>query len=444
MVKRRGTRSGQGTLKVWAVLVLCLNTRALKIYLAPGYSTADFLLAWTEFESDCGIPRRVHSDRGSQIVSAAGQVEGPDYDWEQISRQSKGQTAWSFCPSGAQWRNGAIESFVKKFKQSLELYKESGFNYAELQSTFKRISSVLNSRPISARYGPRHAECDPDYLEIITPNMLLTARSGVDLPSREYSVDDTPARRLVYMEALQKDWWNRWKIQCFDSLFPTKSWTQKQRGVRVGDIVLISYSDKSKSGTYRLGIVLQVELDDDNLVRTCEVSYRIVRSDLPAEELRFYFNGLKYKKIRVPVQRLCVLLPVEEQDCPPFLCKQPSTTDAVSEPVDNELLEDINVDVEKNFKETVDEVQKDEEEEPLRLSAVNSVQAQSVLMMRYRSSKQKRVTSQKTSRSVAMIYSNFKLAVKLMCDEKVEHVHGDAQEGVAGGVQQVAEGNSGY
>jgi hypothetical protein len=112
--------------------------------------------------------------------------------------------------------------------------------------------------------------------------------------------------------------------------------------------------------------------------------------------------------------------------------------------VDNELLEDINVDVEKNFKETVDEVQKDEEEEPLRLSAVNSVQAQSVLMMRYRSSKQNRVRSQKTGRSVAMIYSNFKLAVKLMCDEKVEHVHGDAQEGVAGGVQQVAEGNSGY
>ena len=444
MVKKRGTRSGQGTLKVWAVLVLCLNTRALKIYLAPGYSTGDFILAWAEFESDCGIPRRVHSDRGSQIVSAAGQVEGPEYDWEQISRQNKGQTTWSFCPSGAQWRNGAIESFVKKFKQSLELYKESGFNYAELQSAFKRISSVLNSRPISARYGPRHAECDPDYLEVITPNMLLTSRSGVDLPSREFSVHDTPARRLVYMEELQKDWWNRWKIQCFDSLFPTKSWTQKQRGVKVGDVVLISYSDKSKSGTYRLGIVLQVELDEDDLVRTCEVSYRIVRSDLPAKELRFYFKGLKYKKIRVPVQRLCVLLPVEEQDCPSFLCKQPSDDEAVSDQVYNEFMEDISVDVQENIVKTIGEVQKVEvKEEPLRLSAVNSVQAQSVLMMRYRNSKMKKVRSQKTSRSVAMIYSDFKLAIELMCDEEVEQFHVGTQEGVVGGVQQVAQGNNG-
>ena len=73
------------------------------------------------------------------------------------------------------------------------------------------------------------------------------------------------------MEELQKDWWNRWKIQCFDSLFPIKSWTHEQRGVKEGDVVLISYSDKSKSGTYRLGIVLQVEYNSDNLVRTCEV-----------------------------------------------------------------------------------------------------------------------------------------------------------------------------
>ena len=45
MLKRKGTRAGQGTMKVWAVMVMCLNTRALRIYLAPGYSTADFLLA---------------------------------------------------------------------------------------------------------------------------------------------------------------------------------------------------------------------------------------------------------------------------------------------------------------------------------------------------------------------------------------------------------------
>ena len=344
MLKQRGTRRGQGTMKVWAVLAVCLNTRALKIYMAPGYGTTDFLLAWGELESDCGIPSRVHSDRGTQLVSASGAIESVEYDWDVISASSQGQTVWSFCPSGAQWRNGAIEAKVKRFKMSLELYMKSSLNYAELQSTFKRIASVLNSRPISARYGPRHADCDPDYLELITPNMLLTARTGVDLPMREYSDDDTPLRRLAYKQELEEAWWQQWKVQCFDSLFPTKSWTKEQRGVKIGDVVLISYTDKSKTGTYRLGIVQQVEVDQDDLVRTCEVHYRLVRSDIPVEELRFYFKGLKFKWIRVPVQRLCIILPVEEHGIPEFLKKSDVNNDETekglgTDPVEKDQIE---------------------------------------------------------------------------------------------------------
>ena len=37
----------------------------------------------------------------------------------------------------------------------------------------------------------------------------------------------------------------------------------------------------------------KVELNSDSLVRTCEVAYRVVRCDLPVEELRIYMKGLK-------------------------------------------------------------------------------------------------------------------------------------------------------
>ena len=46
-----------------------------------------------------------------------------------------------------------------------------------------------------------------------------------------------------------------------------------------------------------------MQVDDDGLVRTCTVQYRLVRSDLPVEDLRIYFKGLKFKTLRVPVQR---------------------------------------------------------------------------------------------------------------------------------------------
>ena len=285
----------------------------MKIYVSPGYSTSDFLLSWTEFISDCGVPRLVHSDRGTQLISAADIIESPNYDWMEIKKQIGAGTQWNFCPSGAQWRNGAIESQVKRFKNSLQIYKYTGLTYAELQSLFKKIVSVLNSRPIAARYGPRHGESDPDFLELITPNMLLTARSGVDLPSQDFIGDENPGRRLAYRLELENNWWEQWKKQCFDSCLPSKTWFREERGVKQGDVVLINYVDKSKLGTWKLGIVESVEFDDDGLVRTCIVGYRLVIFDLPMEEMKIYFKGLTFKKIRVPVQRLSLVLPVEEQ-----------------------------------------------------------------------------------------------------------------------------------
>ena len=47
--------------------------------------------------------------------------------------------------------------------------------------------------------------------------------------------------------------------------------------------------------------------------------------------MRIYFRGLKYKKLRAPVQRLCVILPVEEQEQPAFLSKFEFRDDSVVE-----------------------------------------------------------------------------------------------------------------
>ena len=38
------------------------------------YTTADFLLGWDVFLGVYGVPRRVHSDRGNQLFSAAEEV----------------------------------------------------------------------------------------------------------------------------------------------------------------------------------------------------------------------------------------------------------------------------------------------------------------------------------------------------------------------------------
>ena len=85
VVKKEGaskvTRRNSGTLKVWAVLIVCLQTKAVKIYMVGGLGTEDFLLAWDTYKSDHGKPMVAHSDRGPNLVSAAKEGVGWNTAW---------------------------------------------------------------------------------------------------------------------------------------------------------------------------------------------------------------------------------------------------------------------------------------------------------------------------------------------------------------------------
>ena len=303
----------RSTMKVWIVIFLCLNTKAVSMEVAAGYSTDDFLVAYDNHVQVRGTPRFVHSDRGSQLVAAHKDVadELLKYDWDLIasSTSTKG-TTWKFAPAGGQWRNGAAESFVKKFKRSFyHLYHETKFNFAELESAVKRIANILNHRPISVQRTKSDAQ-DEDFLSPLTPNMLVTGRSSDNAPSDFVDTVD-PKVRSSFISELEEAWWYQYKVQYFDSLIPTRKWIESHRNMAVGDVVLIMYTSKSAPGTYRMGRVSSIELDEDGLVRTCTVKYSLIKP-IDAKN-RSSLRGVVPKEVRVPVQRLVLILPVEEQ-----------------------------------------------------------------------------------------------------------------------------------
>ena len=68
-----------------------------------------------------------------------------------------------------------------------------------MEAALKIVASVANSRPVSARYGPKGGD-DPDYLTPITPNMLLTGRANTEVPIREYDKSSNPLVSLEYVQ----------------------------------------------------------------------------------------------------------------------------------------------------------------------------------------------------------------------------------------------------
>ena len=134
--------------------------------------------------------------------------------------------------------------------------------------------------------------------------MLIAGRNQSGPPCDYVNVDD-PYLRKSFLEELEAAWWYQYKVQCFESLTPTRKWLDAKRNICVGDIVLIQYSSKTAPGTYRLGRIQEVEVDLDGLVRTCNVRYNLCKPGTTSDVVR--------KEVRVPIQRLVLILPIEEQ-----------------------------------------------------------------------------------------------------------------------------------
>ena len=180
--------NSRASLKVWGLVLVFQNSRAVKLYATAGYSTDDFFTAYVRFTSNHGNPLLVVSDSGSQLVKAGKVVDPSDprsLDWIKIKEKvSKNGTDWKVIEPGCQWRNGLAEAAVKILKGTLDLTlaSQKTLNYAELDTLFSMISNTVNQRPIAAR------NFTDDDFEAITPNDLLLQRSRNTVPGIKFEV----------------------------------------------------------------------------------------------------------------------------------------------------------------------------------------------------------------------------------------------------------------
>ena len=142
------------TMKGWILIYVDQASRAVCLLLTPGYSTADFLLQHDHFTTRKGIPRKIVSDRGTQLVAGSIAVAQKDlphqaYDWERVTRENQCST-WEFIPIGCQFRN-QTEAVVKIVKKSLHHVLPAGkqLTYSEME-TLLDSEGLLETSPINA------------------------------------------------------------------------------------------------------------------------------------------------------------------------------------------------------------------------------------------------------------------------------------------------------
>ena len=304
------------TMKVWPIIVCCLNTGSIMTLLATSYCADGFLRQFSYFTSIRGTPRYVYTDMGSNLMKIQRLVkesyttpEPVTMNWEKVvnSTASTG-VRWRNAPSGGQNRDGTAEACIKMLKKTLKhLTKGGKMTYEELQVLLAKASDIVNHRPLGVKH---HGGCEPG-LTPITPNTLLkmTRTDSLDIdPAIINDSNKSVLARSKFIDQCLLDWWHVWEREISESLVPLRRWRQAKQNLREKDVVLLKSKTQLGPGTYKLAIVLSVKKDQNGLVRTVTIGTRPRDSRDPT----LPYDSKKLYQMEVPVQRLVLIVPARD------------------------------------------------------------------------------------------------------------------------------------
>ena len=166
---------------------------------------------------------------------------------------------------------------------------------SELQTVCFEAANLVNERPIG-RYPQ-----DPDDGVYLCPNHLLLGRASVRVPAGPFENSISSLKRFKLIEQIVDSFWKRWFRDYFPSLLIHQQWHVNKRNVMCGDVVVIERDNSQIRGSWKLARVSKVYPSNDGRVRKVELEYKNKNSN-------------QYTEIERPVQRLVVIVPVDDVD----------------------------------------------------------------------------------------------------------------------------------
>ena len=299
------------TRKTWAVIITCLTTRAVWVYLAESYSTDHLLSVLKKHEARNGSPAEYHADLGRQIIGAdrvlteaVKEIDTKEVEKFAAHRNVKFKFGTPKFPEG----QGAVERLIAEVKKNLKVItRMRTLTFGELDTLLSEASYLVNCRPL--QYNPRHGEDG-----FLCPNDILFGRSDQEPPMIDVK-DSSLTRRAVQKQKIIEEFWDKWSQSYFQTLVKYQKWKNQSRNVTPGDIVLILDREIQK-GKFTRGVVDSVKIDDDKVVRKATIKYRLQKKCDDMKKSLFptvkYRPG-EYKYIERSVRGLALLVTSEDR-----------------------------------------------------------------------------------------------------------------------------------
>jgi len=287
-------KEGRKTMKRYGIVFTCLACRAIHLETVNSLETDSFLQALRRFIARRGNVKTIRCDNGTNFVGASRELKKcmDEINGKVDEFLQKQEIRWIFNPPGASNMGGIWERqirTVRKILSSLLIDYPDRMDDETLRTLLCEVEAIVNSRPLTP------ASDSPGDLYPLTPNHALGIETGIIIPPPgNFQRDDMYSKkRWRRVQFLAKAFWNRWKREFLMTLQERSKWNKAKRNMEINDVVLIK-DENSARNEWLMGKVIETENDDRNYVRGVVVKTK---------------NGL----LRRPVNKLVMLLPVEEQ-----------------------------------------------------------------------------------------------------------------------------------
>ena len=323
----------RSTMKTWVMVISCLNTGSVNAVLCPDYSTDTFLKMLSFHAHTYRWPKVVFCDRASNFLAGkdalASNDDLPDHDWAKVTENTAiNGVQWRVNPAQSQHRTGRAERAVASLKKTIKhMHEGSMLCYTEFQLTLVKATRSINLRPIGIQMKN---SATAGYAPITPLKLVMGPEAGDDHEDFQMNLENQGSlvKRMRMIEEIHAAWWKKWFMDCFPGLLPLPRWKERARNLQVHDICLLSYNKKYGPDAYRYCRVTKTFPDHLGLVRSVEVILRPRRVD----EAVLPYLSKPPNVLKVSVQRLVLLSPVEEQESeattpePEVTMPEPETT----------------------------------------------------------------------------------------------------------------------
>lgn len=251
--------------KGWAVIFVCLVTRAVHLEITEGLSTDDFLASYQNFVSRRGCPEKIYSDNGTNFVGADNELRKAFKAWQSKKIQHWANqlgTEWHFITPAAPHEGGIWEAAVKSMKHHFRrVAGPQKYSVAGMRNLMTSIEACLNSRPLCALSD------DPEDREALTPGHFLIGRA-IKLPvyDQTYQESNTGRHYFKAIQAQVQSFWQQWSEDYLQALTQLPKWREEQKNIKLGQLVLIR-TENLPPTYWAMGRVIGIRKGTDGNVR---------------------------------------------------------------------------------------------------------------------------------------------------------------------------------